>query len=124
MKYQVKRAAGDPAKFEVIGEFGFEELRSLHQAGVVKDADLFAVVGKADWACVGALFPKVGATGKPVKSTDGSAETRGRDSARVTKIIGASLACGGTLLLAFNPGVGCFTLSLGLVIFICGRFQE
>ena len=75
-------------------------------------------------ARVGALFPKVGATGKQVKSTDGSAETRGRDSARVTKIIGASLACGGTLLLAFNPGVGCFTLSLGLVIFICGRFQE
>jgi hypothetical protein len=124
MKYKVKRAAGDPAKFEVIGEFGFEELRSLHQAGVVKDADLFAVVGKTDWARVGALFPKVGATGKPAPAADGSRETRGRDSARVTKIIGASLACGGTLLVAFNPGVGCFTLSLGLVIFICGRFQE
>ena len=124
MKYCVKRAAGSPGKFEVIGEFGFEELRSLHRAGVVKDTDWFAVVGKADWARVGALFPDVGASGKPATAADGSAETRGRDSARVTKVIGASLACGGTLLMAFNPGLGCFTLSLGLVIFICGRFQE
>ena len=109
---------------EVIGEFEFEELRSLHRAGVVKDTDWFAVVGKPDWARVGALFPKVGATGKPAPAADGSRETRCRDSARVTKVIGALLACGGTLLVAFNPGVGCFTLSLGLVIFICGRFQE
>lgn len=123
MKYQVRRISAKAGDHLQVGEFGFEELKALHRAGVVKDADMFAIEGSTEWAFVGSLFaPNV--ADKAGKSTDASLETRGRDAARGTKIFGTILACVGTLLLAFEPGIGCMTLSVGLLVFICGRFQE
>jgi len=123
MKYQVRRTGAKAGEFTKVGDFGFEELRALHQAGVVKGTDGFSVEGKTEWASVGTLFP--GNEGKQAgKSVDSSLETRGRDAARGPKVFGAILACVGTLLLAFDPGIGCMALTCGLVIFIYGRFQE
>lgn len=123
MKYQVRRPGAKAGEFTKVGDFGFEELRALHQAGVVKGTDGFSVEGKTEWASVGTLFP--GNEGKQAgKSADSSLETRGRDAARGPKVFGAILACVGTLLLAFDPGIGCMALTCGLVIFIYGRFQE
>ena len=123
MKYQVRRPGAKAGEFTKVGDFGFEELRALHQAGVVKGTDGFSVEGKTEWASVGTLFP--GNEGKQAgKSVDSSLETRGRDAARGPKVFGAILACVGTLLLALDPGIGCVALTCGLVIFIYGRFQE
>ena len=123
MKYQVRRPGAKAGEFTKVGDFGFEELRALHQAGVVKGTDGFSVEGKTEWASVGTLFP--GNEGKQAgKSVDSSLETRGRDAARGPKVFGAILACVGTLLLAFDPEIGCMALTCGLGIFIYGRFQD
>lgn len=123
MRYQVRRPAARPGEYAKVGEFGFEELQALHRAGVVKGTDEFAIEGRREWIAVGSLFAtKVSATTS--LPGDPSRETRGRDSARGTKIFGTVLAIIGTLGMAFDPGVGFMALLSGLIIFIIGRFQE
>ena len=125
MKYQVRRGANSPGPFVAIGEFGFEELKSLNLAGVVKDTDLFSVEGKTEWARVGSLFPKARPTEGREQSGDGSIETRGRDSARNLKMVGGLMACAGPFLcLIIAPGLGAVVFIVGLLVFIYGRFQE
>lgn len=124
MKYQVRREANSPGSFEAIGEFGFEELKSLNLAGVVKDTDLFSVEGKTEWARVGSLFPKARPTEGREQSGDGSIETRGRDSARNNKLIGGLLLGCGLPLLLGNELLGAVVAGVGLTLFVYGRFQE
>jgi VIT1/CCC1 family predicted Fe2+/Mn2+ transporter len=57
--YQVRRGARSKGEYEKIGEYGFEELRSLYLAGVLKDTDLFSIKGTVDrWTRIEKLFPK------------------------------------------------------------------
>ncbi len=41
MNYQVRRAGAKAGEFTKVGEFGFEELRAMYQAGVVMGTDVF-----------------------------------------------------------------------------------
>ena len=124
MKYQVRREANSPGAFEVIGEFGYEELKSLNLAGVVKDTDLFSVEGRTEWARVGSLFPKARPSESREQAGDGSIETRGRDSARNLKMAGGILLGGGFFLLIVFPLLGAVVAGVGLTLFAFGRFQE
>jgi hypothetical protein len=124
MRYQVRRGANSPGSFEKVGEFGYEELKSLHLAGVVKDTDLFSVEGRTEWARVGSLFPKARPMDSRDLAGDRSVETRGRDSARGLKAIGGLLFGGGFFLLMFSPEFGFVALVVGLALFVYGRFQE
>ena len=56
--YQVRRGSHTQGEYEKIGEYDFEELRSLYLAGVLKDTDLFSIDGKVDWTRIEKLFPK------------------------------------------------------------------
>lgn len=123
MKYQVRREANSPRAFEVIGEFGYEELKSLNLAGVVKDSDLFSVEGGTEWARVGSLFPKARPSASREQAGDGSIETRGRDSARNLKMGGGILLGVGFLLIGI-PLLGAVVAGVGLTLFVYGRFQE
>jgi hypothetical protein len=124
MKYQVRRGANSPEPFETIGEFGYEELKSLNLAGVVKDTDLFSVEGKTEWTRVGSLFPKARPTESREQAGDRSIETRGRDEARNLKMVGAPLVGIGFLLLLFSPWLGIVSVLVGMTLFCYGRFKE